>query len=189
VTAETDGDCSPFADDVELAAAAFGQGATVVTPFQMALVAATIANGGAMPRPWVVREVQAHGDGATPTGIVLEQYGPPGASQVVSSQTAAQVRAAMVDAVNAPLGQLYAGQGAVGLYGIGGSLSAGKTGTAQLGGEQAPHSWFIGFAPAQEGATPSIAVAVLVESGGAGSANAAPIGGRVMAEWLRLSGG
>lgn len=189
ITAEAGGGCAPFADSVELAAAGFGQGATVVTPVQMALLAATIANNGAMPRPWVVREVQAHGDGATPSGTVLERYGPLGATQVISSQAAAQMRSAMVDAVNAPLGQLYAGQGAVGLYGIAGSLSAGKTGTAQLGGEQAPHSWFIGFAAAEEGATPSIAVAVLVESGGSGSASAAPIGGRVLAEWLRLSGG
>jgi peptidoglycan glycosyltransferase len=95
----------------------------------------------------------------------------------------------MVDAVNGELGRLYAGQGDITLYGIGGQRSAGKTGTAQLGGEQAPHSWFIGFAPAQEGATPQIAVAVLVESGGSGSGRAAPIAGRVMAEYLRLSGG
>jgi cell division protein FtsI/penicillin-binding protein 2 len=54
-----------------------------------------------------------------------------------------------------------------------------------------PHSWFIGFAPAQEGGEPVIAVAVLIESGGSGSDRAAPIGGRVMAEYLRLldSGG
>jgi peptidoglycan glycosyltransferase len=92
----------------------------------------------------------------------------------------------MVDAVNGELGRAYAGQGDITLYGIGNARSAGKTGTAQLGGEQAPHSWFIGFAPAQEEATPQIAIAVLIESGGSGSANAAPIAGRVMAEYLRL---
>ena len=43
------------------------------------------------------------------------------------------------------------GQGDVRLYGIGDHLSAGKTGTAQLGGEQAPPSWFFGFAPAEDG--------------------------------------
>jgi cell division protein FtsI/penicillin-binding protein 2 len=40
---------------------------------------------------------------------------------------------------------------------------------------------------AAEGASPSIAVAVIVESGGSGSGRAAPIGGAVMAEWLRLA--
>ena len=44
----------------------------------------------------------------------------------------------------------------------------------------------IGFAPAQGGATPAIAVAVIVEGGGAGSGKAAPIGGQVMAQWLKL---
>jgi peptidoglycan glycosyltransferase len=95
----------------------------------------------------------------------------------------------MVDAVNGELGRLFAGQGDITLYGISNQRSAGKTGTAQLGGEQAPHSWFVGFAPGQDEATPRIAVAVLVESGGSGSGRAAPIAGRVMAEWLRISGG
>ena len=95
----------------------------------------------------------------------------------------------MLDAVNGELGRLFAGQGDVTLYGISNDRSAGKTGTAQLGGEQAPHSWFIGFAPAQDGVTPTIAVAVLVEREAArAQGRAAPIGGRVMAEWLRMSG-
>ena len=87
-----------------------------------------------------------------------------------------------------PLGAPYAGAGNVASYGIGGVQTAGKTGTAQRGDDLPPHSWFIGFAPAQAGATPAIAVAVIVEGAGAGSASAAPIGGRVMAEWLRLIG-
>ena len=61
----------------------------------------------------------------------------------------------MLDAVNGELGRFFAGQGDVTLYGISNARSAGKTGTAQLGGEQAPHSWFIGFAPAEADATPA----------------------------------
>jgi peptidoglycan glycosyltransferase len=189
ITNLVDGECSPFDDDVELAVSGFGQSEWFVTPLQMALVAATIANDGLMQRPWVVADVRAHVDGTTRGESVVDRFGPPAATQVVSGQTAGAVRTAMVDAVNGTLGRPYAGQGDVTLYGIGDALSAGKTGTAQLGGEAAPHSWFVGFAPAQEGVEPAIAVAVLVESGGAGSANAAPIGGRVLAEWLRLTRG
>ena len=91
----------------------------------------------------------------------------------------------MVDAVNGELGRFFAGQGDITLYGITDARSAGKTGTAQLGGEQAPHSWFIGFAPAQIDATPEIAVAVLVESGrlgrGSRGADRRPGDGRVAA--------
>ena len=189
VTGAVDGSCGPFADEVELASASFGQAQTAVTPVQMALVAAAIAGDGVMPRPYVVRDVRAHAEGDVPSDEVLDSFTSGGGTRVVSAEAAAATRAAMVDAVNGELGRLYAGQGDITLYGISNARSAGKTGTAQLGGEQAPHSWFIGFAPAQDGASPRIAVAVLVASGGAGSDRAAPIGGRVMAEWLRLSEG
>jgi len=188
LTAPVDGDCGDFGDDVELASAAFGQGRTQVTPMQMALLAAAIAGDGVMPHPYIVRDVREHAEGDSPSDTVLDRFGSRGGSRVVGTETARETRAAMVDAVNAEMGRLFAGQGDVTLYGISDARSAGKTGTAQLGGEQAPHSWFIGFAPAQEGAEPEIAIAVLVESGGSGSGRAAPIGGQVMAEWLRLSG-
>jgi peptidoglycan glycosyltransferase len=188
VTRAVDGDCGPFEGDVELASAAFGQGATLVTPVQMALLAAAIAGDGVMPAPYVVADVRAHSETDAPSDTVLDRLSSRGGTRVISTDAARRVRSAMVEAVNGELGRLYAGQGDITLYGISNARSAGKTGTAQLGGEQAPHSWFIGFAPAQDEASPEIAVAVLIESGGSGSANAAPIAGRVMAEYLRLSG-
>jgi peptidoglycan glycosyltransferase len=188
VTAEQDGGCADFSDRAELAQAAFGQGRVAVTPVQMALVAATIANDGVMPAPYVVRDVRAHVNRAAngPSERILQSYGSGDGSRVVSSQTAGQVRSAMVDAVEGELGRLYAGGGAVTNYGVSGVSTAGKTGTAELGPNTPPHSWFIGFAPAEDGETPAIAVAVIVESGGSGSGRAAPIGGAVMAEWLKL---
>ena len=179
VTAPVDRDCGPFADNAELASAAFGQGLVQVTPVQMAMVAAAIAGDGVMPQPWVVGDVRTHAEGTTMSDSVLQTFGSLGGTRVVGSEAASQMRVAMVDAVNGDLGRLFAGQGDIRLYGIGDHLAAGKTGTAELGGEQAPHSWFIGFAPAENGATPSIAIAVLVESGGSGSGRAAPIAGRV----------
>lgn len=183
-----DGGCSPFQDKVELASAAFGQAHVSVTPLQMALVAATIGNDGVMPEPYVVGQIRTHAEDASkgPTGALIESTSPLAGQRVISSQAAGEVRSAMVDAVQGPLGRFYAGSGAVTLYGVGGALTAGKTGTAQRSGNLTPHSWFIGFAPAQGGATPAIAVAVIVEGGGAGSGRAAPIGGQVMAEWLKL---
>lgn len=186
LTEAVDGDCGPFSGDVELASAAFGQGQSVATPVQMALVAATISGDGVMPHPYVVRDVRSHSTSGTPSDDVLQRFSSRGGTRVLSSEAARQTRAAMVDAVNGELGRAYAGQADITLYGITDARSAGKTGTAQLGGEQAPHSWFIGFAPAQEGGVPVIAVAVLIESGGSGSDGAAPVAGRVMAEYLRL---
>ncbi len=156
----------------------------------MALVAATIANDGVMPTPYVVRDIRAHANRPArgPSDQVLETLSPPGGTRVVSAGTASQVRSAMVDAVEGPLGRLYAGAGAVSNFGVPGVRTAGKTGTAELGPGREPHSWFIGFAPAQGSATPAIAVAVIVEGGGSGSGRAAPVGGAVMAEWLKILG-
>ncbi|MDQ3880492.1 MAG: penicillin-binding protein 2, partial [Chloroflexota bacterium] len=132
--------CRPFADDVELASAAFGQAAVQATPMQFALVAATIANDGVMPEPYVVADVLAHSADGTP-GDVRDHHNPGGGRRVVSPHTGAEVRSVMVDAVEAELGALFAGAGAVDLYGISGVDTAGKTGTAQRGEGLPPHSW------------------------------------------------
>src|SRR5205823_6441601 len=101
------GGCSPFKDKVELAAAAFGQAQVNVTPFQMALVAATVANDGVMPEPFVVREVRAHATDPAkgPKGALVESTSPAPGRRAISSQAAEQVRQAMVDAVQGPLGR------------------------------------------------------------------------------------
>ena len=62
-----------------------------------------------------------------------------------------------------------------------GVTTAGKSGTAELGGSGEPHSWFIGFAPAE---APEIAIAVVVEQGGRGGEVAAPIAGDLMTQYL-----
>ena len=67
---------------------------------------------------------------------------------------------------------------------IPGVTTAGKSGTAELGGSGEPHSWFIGFAPAEK---PRVAIAVLVEQAGRGAEVAAPIGGDLMKLWLDSS--
>ncbi len=190
VSAQADGGCAAFRDQVELASAAFGQAAVSVTPMQMALLAATIANLGAVPQPYVVRDLRTHAENpaAGPTDSVLETYGGGRGNPAVSSSVADEVRHAMIDAVSGPIGKLYAGAGDVTRFGVAGVLTAGKTGTAERGPGLKPHSWFIGFAPAQDGALPSIAIAVIVEGGGTGSGHAAPIGGAIMAQWLKLIG-
>ena len=63
--------------------------------------------------------------------------------------------------------------------------TAGKSGSAELGSEPRPHSWFIGFAPADH---PQIAIAVVVERGGSGSQRAVPMAGELMSLYLKLRG-
>lgn len=146
-----------------LADTAFGQGELVVSPLQMALVAATIARGGSMPTPHYATAV------LDPEGGTLRLVAPGAVGQVISPQTAVTIGEAMVAAVNAP-GAFAAGAR------IPGVLVAGKTGTAETP-SGAPHGWFVGFAPAQE---PTAVVAVVIENAARGGVDAAPVGGAVL---------
>jgi penicillin-binding protein A len=161
-----------FVDDVELANAAYGQAETFVTPLQMALVASTIANGGELMRPRLVTAMS--GKGGT------RQIGAQTLAHVLDAADAAAINRAMVAAVEGELGRQFT-TGAK----VPGVMTAGKSGTAELGGRGEPHSWFIGFAPAE---APTIAIAVIVEQAGRGAEVAAPIAGDLMAVHLGTGG-
>jgi peptidoglycan glycosyltransferase len=171
----TNGDGSEpggFSDLVELANASYGQAETQVTPLQMALVAATVANGGTLMKPHLV--VATTGRDGT-RRIAPEQLG-----VVISSDDAAALTVAMQRAVESSIGRQFT-SGAK----VPGIPTAGKSGTAELGGSGAPHSWFIGFAPADH---PRVAIAVLVERGGRGGARAAPLAGDLMSLYFDTFG-
>jgi peptidoglycan glycosyltransferase len=161
-----------FVDEVELANAAYGQGQTTATPLQMALLAAMIGNGGTMMRPHVVDAfVDVHGN--------VDAVAPEVWRHVLDADIAQVIEEAMRQAVEGRFGRRFAGAAKVP-----GVPTAGKSGTAQLGGDAEPHGWFIGFAPAEQ---PRIAVAVLIEHAGASSVSAVPIGGAMMTAWLKLA--
>ena len=157
-----------FTDDVELANASYGQAETFVTPLQMALVASTVANDGELMQPRLVTAMT----GKTGTRTI----GPHSLGRVISAANAQAINAAMVQAVEGPLGRQFTTGAAVP-----GVVTAGKSGTAELGGTGEPHSWFIGFAPAND---PKVAIAVLVEQAGRGGEVAAPIAGDLMTQYL-----
>jgi cell division protein FtsI/penicillin-binding protein 2 len=132
--------------------AAYGQGPVLMTPFKMARVAATIAEGGSMPQGrWVLDDSNDRTDPAK--GVLDEDRAQFIASAMRSVVTQGTGRRAMAG-LNIQV--------------------AGKTGTAQID-EGAPHSWFAGFAPYDAPVSNRIAFAVVVEHGGYGSQAAAPI--------------
>jgi peptidoglycan glycosyltransferase len=162
-----------FANRAELATAAFGQGGVLVTPLQMALVVAAVANDGVAMHPKLVdRLVSENGE--------VRVLDPWARGRAMSSGTARIVRLAMTRAVEGPFAAGYAGGADVD-----GMTVAGKSGSAELGSGQRPHSWFVGFAPVDE---PAVAIAVVVENGGFGSERAVPLGGRLLAAWLTRLG-
>lgn len=150
-------------DQAELAWTAVGQGKLLATPLEMALVASSIANGGAMQKPFLVKEVRSK------SGYVVERTEPVVWKTPIDSDVADALSKMMDHVVEEGTGQAAA---------IHGVVVAGKTGTAQLSEKGKSNAWFVGFAPAD---APKIAVAVLVEqSTGTGGRVAAPIAKKVM---------
>ena len=138
---------------------AFGQDKLLVTPLQMALVAAAVANGGTIMAPHLVKKVTA------PGGKTVVKIEPHVWKHAMKPQTAAEL--------NTMMQAVITGGTATGVQ-IPGIKWAGKTGTAETGVGNIYDAWFIFFAPADN---PQVAGAVVVEHspGGFGGAVAAPI--------------
>lgn len=137
--------------------ASYGQGQVVASPFQMARVAATIANAGNAPEGrWIIDETNARAHPAQP---LLQES--------LANQIAGYMRQVVISGTGRVLNAS--------------SIPiAGKTGTAELA--KAPsHAWFIGFAPYGAKTGKQIAFAVLVENGQYGGTAAAPIAGEIVA--------
>lgn len=161
-----------------------GQGATTVTPLQLALAYAALANGGTVYSPQLVRAVE------TSDGAVVQDF-PPRVRQKakVTPENLARVNEALYAVVNEEKGTAFQVRDRT-------LEVAGKTGTAQTGyvntGNDDPkkawylsrdHAWFAAYSPAK---APEIAVVVLVEHGGSGPTVAAPIAMQVIKEYHRI---
>lgn len=156
-------------DGAALGMTSIGQKDVALTPLENAVIAATIANGGIMMRPYLVESLRG------PDLANISSTAPYQQRRAVSPQVAAKLTELMVGAE-----KVAQQKGA-----IPGVQIASKTGTAEHGTDPRhtpPHAWYIAFAPAQ---APKVAVAVLVENGAdrlsaTGGALAAPIGRAVI---------
>jgi penicillin-binding protein A len=151
--------------DVDPGRFAFGQERLLVTPLQMAMVAAGIANDGVVMEPQVIDRI------LSPKGSIIVRSKPDELRRAVSRETAATVSSMMREAVERGTGT--AAQ-------IPGLVVAGKTGTAETGVEGTNNAWFICFG-GPEGGRPEVAIAVVLEQqNGTGGELAAPIAQEVM---------
>jgi peptidoglycan glycosyltransferase len=138
-----------------------------VTPLQMAMVSAGIANGGTVMKPTLIDQI------LSPDLTVEQEFQAEEFSTPISGNTSATLTQMMVQNVE---------NGAGSNARMDGISVAGKTGTAQNGGDDPYTLWFTGFAPADN---PEVAVAVVVENGGGlgqtgfGNLVAAPIAKQV----------
>lgn len=148
--------------------AAIGQGYVAVTPLQLAVMTSTIANGGNLYKPTLIKDAQPIISGKVK----------------IRSDTLEIVKSGLFGVVNEPGGTGWAAKSQ--LMSIGG-----KTGTAQVvaikrDSQYLPekfrdHAWFVAFAPVEK---PEIALAVLVEHGGHGGGAAAPIAKRAIEGYM-----
>ena len=160
---------------------AIGQGFVAVTPLQMAVAMAAIANGGTVYEPRVVYEVR------DADGKVVQPFQP-----VVRRQLEIDPEALRVIREGMALSTL-AGTSHDALVALPEMMVGGKTGTAEFAqtgppagaeGEEGPtHGWFIAFAPFDD---PQVAIAVFFEFG-AGYLSAAA-GGEILRAWAETSG-
>lgn len=132
----------------QTAMAAIGQYDVRVTPLQIAMISATIANGGTQMEPHLVKNV------VDSDLDVISSTDPKIMSKPISSDTAGSLKTMMEAVVNNGTGKLAA---------VDGYQVAGKTGTAQGDTSKAADLWFTGFAPAND---PKIALALVLENGG-----------------------
>jgi penicillin-binding protein 2 len=155
-----------------------GQGYVLTTPLQMAMIAATVANGGISYQPSLVYQIQESDGMAVRRPEKIR--GDLTKANKLSSDQVEIVRKGMWRVVN------DSGTGTRAK--VPGVTVAGKTGTAQAWteGEKDDNAWFIAFAPYEH---PKLALAVLVQGGKAGGEVAAPIAAKIIEECLALERG
>lgn len=154
--------------DGDTAQLAIGQSFLLVTPLQLACMAATFANGGTLWKPFVVKRVER------PDGELLRERQPEIQGRLHASGPHIEyVRQTMRAAVQ---GGDATGHRAA----VQGLSVAGKTGTAEFDTQDGriKRAWFMGFAPFEK---PAVAVAVLIEDADSGGQTAAPVAGAIFA--------
>ena len=170
----------------ETVSVSIGQGYTLVTPIQMVVLIAAVANGGTLFRPNLVRRIEEN------DGTVRETFGPEVRGRLpVSPKNLEIIRAALRGVVHDARGTGFRAK-------VPGIQVAGKTGTAQVvrlkhrkdSKEQREgsrlfrdHAWFVAFAPYEE---PTIAVVVLAEHAGVGGSRYAPLARELIAYHLGI---
>ncbi len=158
--------------DGDTAQLAIGQSYLLTTPVQMACVAAALANGGDVPRPFVVKRIEEQ------SGASVRETRPQVRRRVrASSRHFETVRQSLLGAVGEPTGTAHRAY-------VPGLSVAGKTGTAEFdlyengARRRINRVWFIGFAPYER---PEVALALVLEDADSGGHTAAPVAGEILA--------
>jgi penicillin-binding protein 2 len=156
-----------------------GQGYVLASPLQMAMVAATVANGGTCYQPTLIYQIKGPDGKITPRPPRIRSELTRDLN--LSKDQIEMVRRGMYEVVNAEDGTGKAGA-------VAGIQVAGKTGTAQFwrSGVKDDHVWFLAFAPYDH---PKYALAVMIEGGKSGGGVAAPMASAILEKIFALDHG
>lgn len=155
-----------FSESVNMA---IGQGYLQVTPLQVTRMVAAIANGGTLYRPQLIQQAGLIGDPPTMT------FSPEAQSTLdIRPDVLEVLREGMCNVTTQPFGTatFIFEESDLQLLGV-----CGKTGTAQAPPSDIAHAWFGAYAPREN---PEVAVVVMIENGGEGSVDAAPVAREVL---------
>lgn len=148
---------------------AIGQGETLVTPLHMALVTSAIANDGVLMNPYLIDHI------SNVNGDLVESYEPSEYGTLLTEEEAKIMQELMQAVVEEGTGRKLSGQS---------YTAAGKTGSAEFSDyDDKSHAWFVGYAH-KEGKE-DIALAVVVEEAGSGSAYAVPTAKKIFDVYYR----
>lgn len=158
---------SADSDDEDVIQTSIGQGKTQISPMQLNMITAAIANGGTLMQPVLVDRVVSAEE------KVLEENKPKKYRQLMTQEEAQILSSLMEDVVKEGTGRGLKDRP---------YTAAGKTGSAEFNDvKEDSHAWFTGFAPAED---PQIAVTVIVERIGSGGDYAVPLARRVFDAWF-----
>lgn len=147
---------------------AIGQGAVSVTPLQIAYMMSAVANKGICNKPYIVEKI------ISTDGIELYKHKTGKTEKIdLSDRTWSFLHTALLEAVESGTGKRCR---------FNNIKIAGKSGTAQ-NPQGKDHAWFVSYAPADN---PEIVIAVIVEHGGWGSANAVPVGRKIYETYFNV---
>ncbi len=135
----------------------FGQGNTLVTPLQNAMITAAVANGGIMMKPYYLDKV------VSVDGTEVEKFEPESLGSVMTAEQASVIGDMMMEVVN---------NGTAKVLRTDSYQAAAKTGSAQTDSEKETDAWLTAYAPAEN---PQVVVSIVLEEGGAGSEAGGPI--------------
>lgn len=145
----------------EIIQTSIGQGKTQITPLHLNMITCAIANNGKLMKPYVI-------DCITNTnGTITKQFHDDSYGKLLSEEEAETMKRMMCEVVTNGTANYLKGA----TY-----SSAGKTGSAEYNSKGDSHSWFTGFAPAEN---PEVCVTIIIEGAGTGGDYAVPMAKRL----------